>query len=91
VLAAKDPEVRRQIGRYGQYVRWAGVPDRQAETAPARAAGTGTIDYWVKRLDPERFANATDQQKLDAADMLLRAHFLKMSMASAKARRKKAS
>jgi hypothetical protein len=41
----------------------------------------------VTKLDPERFANATQQQRLDAADSMRRAHFARLAMRSAKARR----
>jgi hypothetical protein len=56
-------------------------------TAPARSAGPGDVSYWLPKLDPDRFANATEQQKLDAADAMRRAHFARLAMKSAKARK----
>ena len=70
------------------------MEQRRRSNAGARAArnaGPGYIDYWLKRLDSERFAEATDQQRLDAADCLGARHYLKMAMKSAKSPRKKAS
>ena len=50
------------------YASWSRTPDRTARTAPARTAGPGSLNYWVAKLDPDIFADATDRQKLDAAD-----------------------
>jgi hypothetical protein len=79
---------RQQTGRLGGLIKWSRTADRTEATATARAAGPGDVNYWLARLDPERFADATDQQRLDAADALRRAHFVRLAMASAKARKK---
>jgi len=62
------PNRHQQAGRYGGLRSWANTPDRTARTAPARDAGPGSVDYWLARLDPERFADATGEQRLVAAD-----------------------
>jgi hypothetical protein len=77
-----------QRGRVGALESWSRTVDRTARTAPARSAGPGDVTYWLTKLDSERFANATQQQRLDAADAMRRAHFARMAMASAKARKK---
>ena len=82
------PSSRQQTGRLGGLTSWANTVDRPARTAPARSAGPGDVNYWVTRLDPARFANATQQQRLDAADAMRRAHFARLAMKSAAARKK---
>jgi hypothetical protein len=74
------------IGRYGALKSWGSTPDRSARTAPARANAPSSIEYHLARLDPERFANATDKQKLDAAEAARKAYFTNLSLKSAKAR-----
>ena len=82
-----DP-TRQAIGRIGGYVSWSQTADRTARTANGRANAPGSVEYWLKKLDPEKFADATDEQKLAAAEAALRAHFQRMAYASAKARRR---
>lgn len=76
-------------GRAGGLESWARTVDRTARTAPARAKAPGELDYWLERLDPERFADATEAQRLAAADAARRAHFARLALASAKARRRR--
>ena len=83
--------IRQQIGRYGGLKSWARTKDRTARTAPARRAGPGSIEWHLTRLDPERFADATEAQKLAAAEAARRAHFAEMAMRSAKVRSKRSS
>jgi hypothetical protein len=84
---------RKQTGRLGGLTSWANTVDRAARTAPARRAGPGDVNYWLTKLDPERFADAAEEQRLDAADAMRRAHFARLAIASVNARnaRKKAS
>jgi hypothetical protein len=77
---------RQQIGRYGGLKSWANTPDRSARTAPGRKASPGSVDYWLARLDSERFADATDQQRLAAAESARRAHFAQLAMKSVRSR-----
>lgn len=72
-------------GRYGALLSWANTVDRTARTANARRRGPGSIEYWLERLD-DRFTNATEAQRLDAAEAARRAHFAKMAMRSAAVR-----
>lgn len=82
------PTPRQTIGRYGGLKSWANTVDRTARTAPGRKAGPASIDYWLARLDRERFAEATDAQRLAAAEAARKAHFAELALRSAKARRK---
>lgn len=68
---------------------WANTVDRAERTARARQAGPGDVSYWMARLDPERFANATWQQRVDAATALQRAHYAALALKSAQARAKR--
>jgi hypothetical protein len=81
------PSSRQQTGRLGGLTKWSRTTDRTEGTAAARAAGPGCNEYWLTKLDPERFADATQQQRLDAADAMRRAHFARLAMKSAQARR----
>lgn len=77
---------RQAIGRYGAHKSWGNTVDRSARTRNARAASPAGVDYWLAQLDADRFAEATDQQKLDAADAMRRAYFARLALKSAKAR-----
>src|SRR5262245_41695814 len=77
---------RQQIGRYAAAVSWSRTADRSARTRPARENAPGGIDYHLERLDPDRFADATEGQKLAAAEAARRAYFQRLALASAKAR-----
>ena len=86
------PSSPRQLsGRYGGLKSWANTTDRSVRTAPARTASPASIDYWRDRLDPERFADATEEQRLAAAEAARKAHFAELAMRSAKARRQRAA
>jgi len=86
--ATPDPD-RQAAGRYGALLSWANTPDRTARTRRAREVGPNSIGYWLNRLDPERFADATEKQKLAAADAAKSAHYAEMAMKSAAARRRR--
>lgn len=74
-------------GRYGGLKSWGNTRDRAERTEPARNAAPSSVQWHLDRLDPERFANATDEQKLAAAEAARRAYFAGLAMKSAKARR----
>ncbi|MEQ1698902.1 MAG: hypothetical protein ABMA25_02280 [Ilumatobacteraceae bacterium] len=81
------PKQNELPGRYGALKSWGNTTDRAARTAPARASSPASLDYWLARLDPVRFATATDDQKHAAADAARRAHFVHLSMLAAQAKR----
>ena len=72
----------------GARVKWGNTPDRTEATEPARRASPGQDAYWLTKLDAERFANASDAQKLAAAKSLKKAHFARLALKSAQARKK---
>ena len=79
---------RQLTGRLGGLLSWANTPDRSARTRPARSSSPSSIEWHLARLDPERFADATHQQKLAADEAARRAYFQRLAMRSAKARRR---
>jgi len=79
---------RQLNGRYGGFKSWANTPDRTARTAPARRRSPSSIEYHLERLDPERFADASDPQRLAAAEAARRAYFASLAMMSAASRRR---
>lgn len=87
-MSSPAPTSRAVAGRYGGLKSWSNTPDRTARTAPARRAGPGSPEYWLARLDPVKFADATEAQKMQAAEAARKAHFAHLAMKSAQARRK---
>ena len=77
-------------GRIGAHRSWANTVDRTARTQRTRDASPGGIDYWLKRLDADRFAEATDEQRLAAAQSLKSAHYSEMALKSARSRKRSA-
>ncbi len=83
------PEADRQLaGRYGAHKSWALTADRTARTRPARDKSPSSVEYHLARLDPERFADATAEQRYAAAEAAKRAWFAGLAMKSARARRR---
>lgn len=79
---------RTQSNRAAAFVSWGNTVDRSARTANARKAAPGSLDHWIAKLDPERFADATPNQIRDAAIAMRKAHFARLGAASVAARRK---
>ncbi len=73
-------------GRVGGLISWANTSDRTARTQRSRDAGPGSIDYWVGKLDGERFASATEEQKRAAAEAAKKAHYAALALKSAQSR-----
>lgn len=76
------------IGRLAAHTSWANTPDRTARTAAARANSPTSIEYHLARLDAERFAGATDEQRRSAAEAARKAYFQRLALKSAKSRRR---
>lgn len=73
-------------GRIGAYASWANTIDRSARTAPARAAFNRRFE---DEVDPDRTLDpSTRAQRAEAAR---KAHFARLALQSAQARRKAAS
>ena len=73
------------IGRLGNAVKWANVEDRSAATAPGRKAFR---DRFVREAR-ERFGDLPDDELAIRAEHLRKAHYLRMALRSAQARRAK--
>lgn len=78
-------------GRLGAYRSWANTPDRTARTRNGRASSPGSIEYWIARLDPAKFAGATDAQKVAAAEMAKKAYFAELGLKAKAAKQAKAA
>jgi hypothetical protein len=55
-------------------------------TERARSAGPGRIDYWLAQVDPG--GELPHDERLRRAERAKRAHFQRLALASAKARRR---
>jgi hypothetical protein len=76
---------RQLSSRYGGLKSWAQTVDRTARTANGRAAAPGQLDYWIARLD-DRFDDATDEQRRQAAEAARKAYFVDLARKSARSR-----
>jgi hypothetical protein len=60
--------------------------DSRKTTAAARKASTGSDSYWERQVDPEGLLEP--QERARRAGHAKKAHFTRLALASAKARRK---
>ena len=82
------PKERNQRAMLAALIMWSRTPDRTERTERGRANGPGSDAYWLKLTKANAaFANATDQQIAAAAAAAKKAHFLRLALLSAKARR----
>lgn len=81
-----NPEQRSLRARIAVQTSWANTLDPTSRTAKARAAADGRFERQARELHP----NATDEQIARVAGHLKSAHFSRMALASAKARKAKA-
>jgi len=68
---------------------FAATHDVREHMKPAQAASPGQLPYWERQVDPD--GNLDDVERRRRADCARRAHMTKLALASASARRKKAS
>ena len=78
---------RQKIGRYGADLSWANTPNRTERTRNGRNASPSSLNWHIERLDPEKFADATDEQKVKAGESAKKAYYSKLAMKSAEVRR----
>lgn len=76
------PEERRLRGSIAANAMWSRIEDRTAHTAAARQA---FLDRFEREVDPEGTLSA--QERSIRAESARRAHFQRLALASAKARR----
>lgn len=79
------PEERALLGRIAAHTKWATEPDRRAATAPARKA---SLDRFERQVDPEGVL--TPEERAIRAAHARKAHFGRMALLSAQARRARA-
>ena len=79
------PNEKSQHMSIAAHTRWSREPDRTAATAKARAAAEKRFELLV---DPDGVL--TDSERMKRAESARKAHFARMAIASAKARRKRA-
>lgn len=79
--------LRQKYGRIGALNSWANTPDRSARTRNGRAKSPASIEWHEARLDPERFADASDADRRKAAESARKAYYSELAMKSAAARR----
>lgn len=84
-MGVLTPDERAKYARLAALTSWGTTPDRSARTAPARKA---LLDRFEKQVPAEVTDPAT---RAAAAENLRKAHYLRMALASAKARKAKAT
>lgn len=65
--------------------RWSREQDRALATAPARANGPGSIEYWMTKVDPDQAMTYRDRVR--AAENAKRAFYARLGKSGRKARR----
>lgn len=80
-----DPQDRALRASLASHVSWANTLDPASRTAKARAAANGRFEKQAREKHPD----ATDEQIARIAEHLKSAHFRRLALEAAKARRKK--
>jgi hypothetical protein len=86
LLAALTPEQRSLRGRLAAHESWAVTADPSARTAPARAA---FLERFERQVDPDGVLDPAARAR--RAEHARKAHFARMALRSAQARRKRAA
>ncbi|HSX68772.1 hypothetical protein [Nocardioides sp.] len=81
-MTGLSPEERKQLARLGAHTKWAMTEDRTAATQPAR---DGLLRKFEDQVDPDRVLSPEERAK--RAENAKKAHYQRMALASAKARR----
>lgn len=82
-----NPEERSLRARLAAHISWAVTPDPASRTAKARAAANGRFEQQAREMHP----GGSDELIARTAKHLRSAHFSRMALKSAMARRKSAS
>jgi hypothetical protein len=85
-LPSLSPEMRALKARAAAHSKWARVSDPTAATAAARAAGPGSLSYFERQIDPQGDMDPAERAR--RAEHLKKAHFARLALKSAVARRK---
>lgn len=76
---------RRVNASIASNTRWSQETDRTLATAPARANGPGSIEYWLKQVDPDQQMTYAD--RLKAADNAKRAFYARLGKSGRRAKK----
>lgn len=82
-----DPQDRSLRARLAVHTSWANTADPASRTAKARAAANSRFETQAREMHPD----ASDAQIARAAEHLRKAHFARLGLESARARRAKAA
>jgi hypothetical protein len=83
--ATVEAAIRSQIGRLGALSSWAKTENRSARTAPARRK---MLERFEREVDPGN--QLTPAERAKRAEFAREAHFTRLAMKSAQARRRRA-
>lgn len=86
ITLSTTPAERTLVARIAANESWGRTTDRAARTAPARRALEARFEAEVDARDPEGRMSAGDRQK--AIENVRRAHFARLALKSAQARRR---
>lgn len=81
-----SPSERSLRSRLAAHVSWAATPDPAARTAPARKAA---LDRFEREVDPN--GTLPEAERLRRAEHARKAHFTRLALESAQARRRRAA
>jgi len=84
-MAHPDPAARTLISRIGAHRKWANTDDRNAATAPARAA---LKDRFIREAR-ERYGDLPEHELAIRAEHVRKEYFTRLALLSAEARRRK--
>jgi hypothetical protein len=85
-MTPEERQRRERNSRIAAHESWARTKDRSARTAAGRAAGPASVEWHIARLDPERFADATDEQRLAAGESARKAYYQRLAVRSRRGR-----
>ncbi|MFI6296766.1 hypothetical protein ACIBEJ_34615 [Nonomuraea sp. NPDC050790] len=83
------PQERSTQARIAAHTRWAGEPDRAAATLEARKKSPASIDYWMRKVDPDSLMPYP--ARLKRAENAKTAYYEKRALKMRQAKARKAS
>jgi len=86
LATSSTPAERKLQAQAAAHQSWAATSDRTARTAPGRAA---LLAKFEDQVDPDRVL--PERERLQRAESARKAHFARLALLSAQARRRKAA
>jgi len=83
------PSERSTVARIAANTRWANEDDRTAATAKARNSSPASIEYWMRKVDPD--ARMPRDQRLLRAENAKAAYYQKRMREARQAKARKAA